>query len=137
MNTDDSNRNSQYLLLIRGTDFDKGLSPAQLQEVMGRWAVWCDGVHASGKLVGAQPLIPEGKVVSGKGGKTVIDGAFAESKEAIGGYFLLELDTIDEAIAIAQANPLLEYGLTIEVRPVAVQCPAMQKVSEMAAQATV
>lgn len=125
---------SQYLLLLRGTHWDSKLSPEELQEVMGRWAQWYDHVQQSGKLVGAQPLQPAGKIVSGKNGKTVADGPFAESKEAIGGYFLLQVDTIEEALSFAQANPLLEQGMTIEVRPVIAQCPAMQKVSEMLAQ---
>ena len=126
---------SQYLLLLRGNRWESDLSPDELQEVMGRWGQWYDRLQQSGNLVGAQPLQPAGKMVSGKNGKLVADGPFAESKEAIAGYFLLQVDTIDEAIAVAQANPLLEQGMTIEVRPVLAQCPAMQRVSEMLAQA--
>ena len=126
---------SQYLLLLRGTHWESKLSPDELQEVMARWYGWYEKGQQSGKLVGAQPLQPAGKVVSGKNGKSVADGPFAESKEAIAGYFLLQVDTIEEALAVAQANPLLEQGMTIEVRPVIAQCPAMQKVSELLAQA--
>jgi hypothetical protein len=53
----------------------------------------------------------------------IADGPFAESKEAIRGYFLLRVNTLDEAIAIAQECPGLAYGVKIEVRPVAEQCP--------------
>jgi hypothetical protein len=68
-------------------------------------------------------LEKEGKVVSGKNGRLVSDGPFAESKEAVGGYFLLEVNTLDEAVAIAQQCPGLPYGVKIEVRPVAETCP--------------
>ena len=53
----------------------------------------------------------------------VADGPFAESKEAIGGYFLLKVDSLDEAVAIAQECPGLPYGAKVEVRPVMAQCP--------------
>jgi hypothetical protein len=53
----------------------------------------------------------------------VSDGPFAESKEAIGGYFLLDVATMDEAVAIARECPGLPYGIRVEVRPVAGECP--------------
>jgi hypothetical protein len=53
----------------------------------------------------------------------IVDGPFAESKESIGGYFLLQVDTLDEAVAIAQECPGLAYGIRVEVRPVAGECP--------------
>jgi len=132
----DTNRTSQYLLLFRGTHWENGLSPDQLQEVMARWSEWFANLERSGKLLGAQPLLPEGKIVSGRNGRSVSDGPFTESKEAIAGYFLLEVDTIDEAMEFAKSSPLLEQGMTVEVRPVAVQCPAMQRVSETPANAS-
>jgi hypothetical protein len=76
-----------------------------------------------GKLKAAQPLAREGRIVSGKQGRVVADGPFAESKEAIGGYFLLAANNLDEAIAVAKSAPSLEYGTQIEVRPVAEECP--------------
>src|SRR5438477_4181863 len=64
----------------------------------------------------------EGKIVSGKE-RIVSDGPFAESKEAIGGYFLLDVATMDEALAIAKKCPGLPYGIRVEVRAVAPECP--------------
>ena len=61
------------------------------------------------------------------------DGPFAESKEAIGGYFLLQADDLDEAVAVAKQCPALEYGSTVEVRPVAEECPTFQRVKEQLA----
>jgi hypothetical protein len=59
--------------------------------------------------------------VSGKS-RTVTDGPFAEAKEAVGGYFMLNVDTMDEAVAIARECPGLAYGVKVEVRPVLGEC---------------
>jgi hypothetical protein len=113
---------SDYLLLFRGNDWDKGLSPEQLQKVVSDWAAWFDRLTQEGKCKGGHPLQEEGKLVSGKNGRIVVDGPFAESKEAIGGYFYLQVGDIDEAIEIARQCPGLEYGCAVEVRPVADLC---------------
>jgi len=114
-----------YMLLFRGTTWDKELSPEQIQDVTTRWMDWFNGLMEDGRAKSGQPLEREGKVVSGKNG-TVTDGTFAESKEAIGGYFLLTVDTMEEAIEIAQMCPALEHGIQVEVRPVRATCPLME-----------
>jgi hypothetical protein len=121
---------SDYLLLFRGNVWDRGLSPAQLQKVVSDWMAWFERLKAEGKCAGGHPLEEEGKVVSGKQGRTVADGPFAESKEAIGGYFYLTVADENEAIEIAQQCPGLEYGAVVEVRPVADICSVKQRVEE-------
>src|SRR5216117_59653 len=116
---------SDYMLLFRGTGWDKELSPEQLQKVVADWGAWFERLTKEVKAVSGHPLQNHGKVVSGKKGHTVADGPFAESKEAIGGYFYLQVADMNEAIAIAQQCPGLEYGTTVEVRPVAEMCGAM------------
>ena len=113
---------SKYLLLFRGNDWDKGLSPEQLQKVVSDWVAWFDWLTQEGKCQGGHPLQEEGKLVSGTNGRIVVDGPFAESKEAIGGYFYLQVGDIDEAVEIAKQCPGLEYGCIVEVRPVADLC---------------
>ena len=78
-------------------------------------------------------LFRSGKIVSGKQGRIVADGPFAESKEAIGGYFYLQVQDMDEAIRIAQQCPGLEYGAVVEVRPVADLCTVRQHAIETGA----
>jgi hypothetical protein len=126
---------SEYMLLFRGTHWDKSLSPEQLQKVMGQWSAWFERLLDEGKIKSAHPLMDEGKIVTWKKGQTVADGPFAESKEAIGGYFLLEIGDLDEALRIAKECPALQYGMTVEVRPVAAQCPPLQKANQQLAQA--
>jgi hypothetical protein len=118
---------SEYMILFRSTDWDKGLSPEEMQKIMARTMAWFDGLAEEGKLKAAQPLHDEGKIITGKQTRTVADGPFAESKESIGGYLLLRVDTIEEAVEIAKSWPLLDVGATVEVRPVAVACPSFEK----------
>jgi len=109
---------NDYLLLFRGNVWDRGLSPAQIQKVVSDWMAWFERLKAEGKCAGGHPLEEQGKVVSGKQ-RMVADGPFAESKEAIGGYFYLTVGDENEAIEIAKQCPGLEYGVAVEVRPVA------------------
>jgi len=114
---------SEYMLLFRGNDWQKGLSPEEMQTIAGQWKAWFDRLTAQGKAVAGNPLENAGKIVSGKNGSVIADGPFAESKEAIGGYFLLQVRSLDEAVAIAKECPGLAYGAVVEVRPVAGECP--------------
>jgi hypothetical protein len=114
---------SEYMLLFRGNDWHKGLSPEEIQEVVKQMYAWLDRLTAEGKAKAGKPLFPEGKIVSQKKGRSVADGPFAESKEAIAGFFLLEVGSLDEAAEIAKEFPGLNYGATVEVRPVAPACP--------------
>jgi hypothetical protein len=125
---------SDYLLLFRGTNWDKELSPEQIQKVVSDWAAWFERLTKEGTCKGGHPLQNEGKLVSGKKGRTVADGPFAESKEAVGGYFYLQVESEEEAIRIAQQCPGLEYGAVVEVRPVAEMCTVRARALEMAAQ---
>jgi hypothetical protein len=112
-----------YMLIFRGNDWHKGLSPEEMQAVSERWMAWFKGLIEEGKVLAGNPLAPEGKIVSGKSGRVVADGPFAESKEAVGGYFLLKVESADEAVAIAQQCPGLPHGARVEVRPVLAECP--------------
>jgi hypothetical protein len=117
----------EYMLLFRGNDWAKGLSPEEMQTVSNQWMAWFQKLTQQGKAIAGSPLENKGKIVSGKNGRVVADGPFAESKEAIGGYFLLRGGTFDDAVAIAQQCPGLPYGAVVEVRPVAEECPLSEK----------
>ena len=122
-----STEKSDYMLLFRGTNWDKNLSPEQIQKVVSDWHAWFDRLKQEGRCSGGHPLQSQGKMVSGKGGRNVADGPFAESKEAIGGYFYLHVADEDEAVAIARQCPGLEYGSVVEVRPVADMCAVRER----------
>ncbi|MBI3192180.1 MAG: hypothetical protein HYZ36_05890 [Pedosphaera parvula] len=121
-----------YMLIFRGTNWYDGLSPEQMQQVLDHWMAWFNRLKDEGKCLAGNPLEREGRVVSGKNGRVVSDGPFAEAKETIGGYFLLSVSTLDEAVAIAQECPGLAHGIRVEVRPVAAECPIAEHLREEA-----
>ena len=120
MNTQNQNG---YMLLYRSDEWYNRLSHEELQTLMDQNKAWFERLTAQGKAKPGRALERRGAIVSGKNGRFVTDGPFAESKEAIGGYLVLDVETIDEAIAIAQSSPGLAYGGSIEVRPLAEECP--------------
>ncbi len=119
---------SEYLFLFRGSDWDRSKSPAELQQTMSRFRAWFERLNADGIAKTGQPLMEEGRIVSGKNGRTISDGPFAESKEAIGGYLIINAPSLDAATAIAKECPILDVGSAVEVRPIAEDCPTMQRV---------
>jgi hypothetical protein len=114
----------QYLLLFRESSPEnyRAMSPEQRQHLLSLWNLWFERLAAGGKIQAGNPLEPEVRVVSGAAGERVIDGPFVESKEAIGGYFLITAANFEEATLIAQQCPSLRHGLHIEVRRIADAC---------------
>ena len=123
-NTSMENNRTPYILFFRnsGPENYAHLSPDERQALMQKWNAWYDRLASSSRAVEGQPLELETRLVSGSGGTRVIDGPFAEAKEAIGGYVKLMVGSLDEATAIAQQHPGLDYGLEIEVREMTASC---------------
>lgn len=119
-----------FLLLFRnaGPDPHARLTADQRQDMAQQWNDWYDRLARAGKVQHGQPLELTGRVVSGERGQVVTDGPFAEAKEAVGGYFLLTVASLDEATEIARQCPGLPLGLTVEVRPVAAVSPVLSAV---------
>ena len=108
------------MLLIRNdSDGKSALSPEENLRFLNDCMVYIQNLTKNGKLKGAQPLVREGKMVSGRPG-AFKDGPYNESKEIIVGYYHIIAKDIDEAITIAQENPEFSYikGAKIEVRPI-------------------
>jgi hypothetical protein len=129
MNTQKQNG---YMLLYRSGEWYNKLSHGELQELINQNKAWFEGLTAQGKAKPGRALERKGAIVSAVNGRIVTDGPFAESKEAIGGYLVLDVETIEEAIAIAQSSPGLAYGGSIEVRPLAEECPLDARARELA-----
>lgn len=110
------------MLIFRDTSPEtyEAMSRQQREECLQEWNDWYDGLAAMGKVQHGHPLAPAGRTVTAD---RVIDGPFAEAKEAIGGYFFLRVADLEEATAIAQRCPNLKHGMTVEVRPVSEACP--------------
>jgi hypothetical protein len=123
-----------YLLLFRGMDWHKNLSPEEIQKTMTDWMAWFNGLRAEGRCSGGQSLAAEGHVISGKS-KSVSDGPFAEAKEAVAGYFILRVANAEEAVEIGKQCPALPYGMTVEVRPLLARCAASERLQSAEATA--
>ena len=120
---------SEYLLLFRGPHWDAVLPPEQLNEAMAKVMAWFDGLREQGKVKAGQPLASHGRIVAAGKGK-VADGPFIESKEAVGGYLILQDTNLNEATIIARSCPTVEWGTTIEVRPLLDECPVFKRARE-------
>lgn len=94
---------------------------------MQQWNDWYDGLMAQGKVEQGRPLALAGRVISMAGGR-LVDGPYAETKEAIGGFFMLKVADMNEAVAIGKQCPGLSHGLTVEVRPLADCSPMLDGV---------
>ena len=111
----------QYLLLIHDDEAHWGDMPEdERNAIYGEYTKFTEDVQNAGVLVGANQLQPSGTatVVHVEDGKTLTtDGPFAETKEVLGGYYLIDVGTLDEALEWAAKIPSARYG-HIEVRPI-------------------
>ena len=108
----------KYMLLIYHDE--QALSEAERQQCYAESTELAKEIHSSGQYLGANPLHPTSMATSVRvrnGKRLVTDGPFAETREQLGGYFLIEANNLDYAIAIAARIPMARKG-TVEVRPV-------------------
>ena len=112
----------QYLLLIYGNEKKwTDMPQAEQERMFGAYMDFTKGIVKTGQYRGGEALQPthSATTVRVQGGKTVkSDGPYAETKEQLGGYYLVEAKDLDEAIAIAARIPEVQVGGAIEVRPV-------------------
>ena len=111
----------KYMLLIYDDEKIWATMPeAERQKMFGEYMQFSKDVQESGHYKAGAPLQPTSKATSVKvrnGKRLVTDGPFAETREQLGGYMLIDVENLDEAIAIAARSPVARVG-TVEVRPV-------------------
>jgi hypothetical protein len=108
----------KYMLLVYLDE--QGLSEQERQECYVKSAQLARDMHSTGHYVDASPLHPTSTATSirvREGKRFVTDGPFAETREQLGGYYLVNARNLDEAIGIAERIPGARFG-TIEIRPV-------------------
>jgi len=110
----------KYLLLIYDEERAWGtMSDADRQRLMGEYRKLSEDLKAGGQYVAGSQLQPVATATSVRvrnGKRVLTDGPFAETREQLGGYYLVEAKNLDEAVAIAERIPSARLG-TIEVRP--------------------
>jgi hypothetical protein len=114
----------QFMMLLYDTPAMQqawaGFSPQEMEAGIQLYAAWSEGLAERGKLRGGDKLRDgEGRVVRGAGEEQrVTDGPFAEAKEVLGGFFVIEADDYEEALELARDCPHLEFGGTVVIRAV-------------------
>ncbi len=107
---------SDFAFLYRGRDTNA--SPEQMQKTMEKWRAWFKDLGEKGHLKDiGHPLENSGKVVKGKQ-KNVTDGPFAETKDVVGGFTLIQARDLNQAAELSKGCPILEVGGSVEVRPI-------------------
>ena len=107
---------SEFTCLFRGRKTSG--SPEEMQQHFEKWVAWFKDLDAKGYIKDpGHPLEHTGKVVSGTQ-KVVNDGPYAEAKDVVGGYIVVEADDLAHAVELSKGCPILEVGGSVEVRPI-------------------
>jgi hypothetical protein len=91
---------------------------------MARFTAWFERLSNEGRFKSGGPLVHDGKILISK--NVVTDGPFAESKEAIAGFFVIQAESLEQAVETAKGCPGLEVGQTVEVREIALEAVEYQ-----------
>jgi hypothetical protein len=107
---------TEFTYLFRGRD--TSASPEQMQKTTEKWMAWFKELGAKGHIKEpGHPLEHTGKVVTGKQ-KIVNDGPYAEAKDVVGGFTVIEADDLLQAVELSKGCPIFEVGGSVEVRPI-------------------
>lgn len=101
----------KYLIIARDTtEQHRHMSPEEMQRIIGKYKAWTERIAKAGRLADASKLRDgEGRVLRRAGGRVAItDGPFAESKELVGGYWLVDATSYEEAVELTRDHPHLE-----------------------------
>ncbi len=108
---------SEFMMLFRHVpQADYQPTPEEMEAGIKQWQDWIGGIAAQGKFKGTNQLSYEGNTLKPDG--VITDGPYAELKEVIGGYALVEADSLDEAMEMAKGCPILFMGGHVEVRKI-------------------
>ena len=108
---------AKFLFVYRsGKDSRDSMSPEEMQQILQKWHSWiAEGLQKGWMLDPGDGLKKEGRVVNAR--KVVTDGPFVEAKEIVGGFSIIQAETLDAAAEIAKGCPVFLRGGTVEVRP--------------------
>lgn len=106
---------AQFVLMLRDSgSFPTDISPEEIQQILERYGAWSERVGARGQKLADGA----GRVLTHtESGLSVVDGPYAEAREVLGGYFVIEAESFDAATEIAGGCPHLDFG-SIEIRQI-------------------
>jgi len=109
-----------FMLIFVGADYHElGLSPEDIQGRMGKWFAWNQKMTSSGIVKGGEALTPPVTRISGPD-RVTTDNVSVESKELVGGFYVVSAENLNAAKEIAQDYPDYDLGGTVEIREVMV-----------------
>jgi hypothetical protein len=111
----------EYLLLFRATNWTEDLFPEENK--IAKFTAWFERVKNSGMFKSGHPT-KHSEIVAGR--NAVTDDPFAESKEAVAGFFIIQADSVEQALEITKGCPALDFGQTVEVRVITSAAPELQ-----------
>jgi hypothetical protein len=114
----------RYLILIYGKESDwDTIAPERAGEIMGAYNAYTEKLKQAGVYISGDELnvVASAKSVRGVGGASVVDGPFVDTKEALGGYYLIECASEADALNWAKQAPTMMHGGGVELRPVMVR----------------
>ena len=108
---------TDFMMIFRHTSSPNAeLSPQELQESIKQWQDWMGGIAAQGKFKSTNQLGSQGKSLHAD--QLITDGPYAEVKEIIGGYVIVQAESLDDAMQLAKGCPVLAMGGKVEVREI-------------------
>jgi hypothetical protein len=112
---------SDYIILIRNTVWQQDFSTPEIEKALDEFSAWVEKLGKDGRVKVAVPLVHQGKLLEGK--DIIVDGPFVESKEVIAGLVIFQAESFEAATEIASTATCLNYGQTLELRPIATEEP--------------
>ena len=107
----------KFIYLFRGGMHSGEHSPEAMQSQLQKWAQWMQTLGQKQIMVGGEPLQNSGKTLKGTK-KIITDGPFAEAKEMVGGYLVVNAKDINEAVEFSKGCPIFDVDGSVEVRPI-------------------
>ena len=108
---------AEFMIFIKGGEYDDH-SPEEMQAVIQKFINWANRLREENRYKYADKLNDDGFILSANKEGKIVDGPFVESKEAIGGFYIIEATDYDDALEIARSCPVFDYNGSVEVRKI-------------------
>lgn len=113
---------AKFMLLLHSAAAEReqwrSFTPEQAQQAMQRYYDWVAQLRREERMLDGDPLKDDGVILRLRDGEPVVDGPFAETKESVGGYFLIAARDMEEATEVAKGCPALYHNGWVEVREI-------------------
>lgn len=110
---------ARFMVMARDGGEYPGMSPEEIQAIIQRYIDWSEGLRRDGRMLGGEKLTEgDGRVLRRDAGALVVtDGPYVESKEVLGGFWIVTADDYDECVRVVSGSPHFDFG-TLEIRRV-------------------